>query len=139
MSGTVEYRTLRREDGEGILRLYRLAEWVDAGETGEFISSMLSGSFAVLGAFRSGELIGMGRAISDGACDGYIQDVVVAESCRRQGIGGEIVRRLSELMTDAGVDWIGLIGAPGTESFYRNLGFEPLKEHIPMRLVKKKV
>ncbi len=34
----------------------------------------------------------------------------------------------------AGVDWIGLIGKPGTAKFYESLGFSELKDYIPMKL-----
>ena len=84
-------------------------------------------------AFDGGRLIGMGRALSDGAGDAYIQDIVVDPDYRKQGIGGAIVKMLVAELRDAGVSWIGLVGAPGTEKFYRELGFAPLKDHIPMR------
>ena len=30
--------------------------------------------------------------------------------------------------------WIGLVAQPGTEDFYRRLGFRPLEGHVAMRL-----
>ena len=36
--------------------------------------------------------------------------------------GGGIVRTLAAELRRQGVDWIGLVGAPGTEKFYRDLG-----------------
>lgn len=133
VSDTLEYRNLTTGDRDAVVRLYQCAGWWEADFTSDFIEPMIVGSFATLGAFRNGELVGMGRAISDGASDGYIQDIVVDPSCRKQGVGGEIVKRLIRHLEDAGVDWIGLIGAPGTRHFYEELGFSILEEHIPMR------
>ena len=31
-----------------------------------------------------------------------------------------------------GIQWIGLIGEPGTGPFYERLGFRPLEGYVPM-------
>jgi ribosomal protein S18 acetylase RimI-like enzyme len=41
-------------------------------------------------------IIGMGRAISDGVSDAYIQDVTVHPDLRGKGIGKAIIRKLVE-------------------------------------------
>ncbi len=128
------YKRLSESDTIGIFRLYCIAKWVEETDSSDFISPMVAGSFATIGAFLpNGQLVGAGRAISDGASDGYIQDIVVDPEQRKQGIGGEIVRRLVAILEEAGVDWIGLVGAPNTLSFYKELGFEVLENHTPMR------
>jgi ribosomal protein S18 acetylase RimI-like enzyme len=66
----------------------------------------------------------MGRVISDGASDGYIQDVVVLPEFRGRGIGREIIRRLTDRCVAAGLTWIGLVAEPGTQKFYETLGFQ---------------
>ncbi|MBP5531811.1 MAG: GNAT family N-acetyltransferase [Lentisphaeria bacterium] len=48
---------------------------------------------------------------------------MVAPEHRRRGVGGAIVRALVAELRKRGVDWIGLVGEPGTEEFYRSLGF----------------
>lgn len=88
--------------------------------------------FAVAIDISSGESIGMGRVISDGIADAYIQDVVVLPEWRRMGVGCMIVSALLEGCRSRGITWIGLIAQPGTEALYRSLGFQPMKEHIPM-------
>ena len=94
----------------------------------------IAGSTVAIGAFCGGRLIGMGRAISDGVSDAFIQDVAVTKAFRRRGIGGEIVRQIAAVLKERGVDWIGLVGEPGTESFYRNLGFEEQKNFTLWKL-----
>lgn len=103
--------------------LYRLAEWVGKDDDCSFLGAALEHSCAVAAAYDGARLIGMGRALGDGVSDAYIQDVVVATEYRKCGIGGAIVRTLVAELQKRGVDWIALVGAPGTENFYRSLGF----------------
>ena len=79
-------------------------------------------------------MIGMGRALSDSASDAYIHDVIVLKVYRKKGIGGKIVKTVVEYLKTKNVDWIGLIGRPGTEEFYKKLGFSRMKDFIPMIL-----
>lgn len=131
----IEYRQLTPAiAAEAVIELYCDADWWEEGYTADFIAPMLAGSFAVIGAFDGEKLVGMGRAIADGASDAYIQDIVVLASYRKQGIGGAIVRELIARLKAAGIDWIGLVASPGAAHFYQSLGFEELKDHTPMRL-----
>ncbi len=130
----IELRRMTAADPAAVMALYLDAAWVEPGMADDFVTPMLRGSFAVIGAFDGARLIGMGRAISDGASDGYIQDIVVHSDYRRRGIGGAIVTRLVEALREAGVDWIGLVAAPGAEKLYASLGFRPLTGHVAMKL-----
>ena len=105
-------------------RLYKIAGWVDEADGCGFLVAALKNSCAVCAAYDgNGELAGMGRALGDGVSDAYIQDVVVDPAFRRRGVGGAIVKGLVAELRKRGVDWIGLVGEPGTEAFYRSLGF----------------
>ena len=128
----IVYRFLHHaaeEELRDILALYREAEWVTPEECGAFIPGVLSGSFLFLAAFDDGRMIGMARAISDGVSDAYIQDVVVARSHRKQGVGKELILRLQSELEKCGIDWIGLVGAPGTDNFYRKIGLVQPENH----------
>ena len=105
-------------------RLYRIAGWVDENDDCGFLAAALKNSCAVCVGRCDGRIVGMGRALGDGVSDSYIQDVVVDPDFRRRGVGGAIVRTLVAELKRRGVDWIGLVGEPGTENFYRSLGFE---------------
>ena len=122
---TIEYRIETRFDTpllRAAAELYRLAGWVAEDDSCGFLKAALENSCAVCVAYSDGQLCGMGRALGDHVSDAYIQDVVVAPEFRRRGIGGGIVRALAAELRRQGVDWIGLVGAPGTEKFYRDLG-----------------
>lgn len=137
MSETVEYRrlgALSPETEKELAGLYREAGWISEEDPTGFIVPAMAGSAVAIGAFCDGRLIGMGRAISDGVSDAFIQDVAVTKAFRRRGIGGEIVRQIAAVLKERGVDWIGLVGEPGTELFYRNLGFEEQKNFTLWKL-----
>ena len=123
----IHYQFLRHaspEEMQDILALYREAGWISKDECGAFLPAVLSGSFLFLAARIDGKIIGMARAISDGVSDAYIQDVVVSAAYRKLGIGKELIFRLRDELKTCGVDWIGLVGAPGTENFYSRLGLK---------------
>lgn len=124
----VEYRIIKELSGAEFIRLRKLyidAAWISADDPAVFLRPALAGSFVAVGAFgENGELLGFGRALSDGCSDAYIQDVVVDPVCRGQGIGSGIIRKLECELRRCGVDWIALVGEPGTETFYSKLGLE---------------
>jgi spermidine synthase len=132
----IEIRTLQRASREEILRLYREAGWCETGEEDNtrWIGRLLAGSLCALGAFEGGKLVGMGRAISDGACDAYVQDVIVLPSRRGRGIGGKILQEILKFVRGRGCRWVGLIARPGSEGFYRQAGFRVMPGHRAMLL-----
>ena len=78
------------------------------------------------------EIIGVGRAISDGASDSYLQDITVKKSYRGKGIGSRIIDLLVEHLNRDGLKWIGLIAERGSHGFYDRLGFNKMPNSIPM-------
>ena len=67
---------------------------------------------------NSGKAVGMGRAISDGVSDAYIQDLVVLPDYRGRGIGKAILRKILAVCREHGIGWIALIaeGGPATST-----------------------
>ena len=104
--------------------LYCEAGWIEAGDAADFLVPAITGSTVAAGAFENGELVGFGRALSDGCSDAYIQDVVVRKDQRGKGIGRHIIRFLEVELRCKGIDWIGLVGEPGTENYYSKLGLK---------------
>ncbi|HJJ54561.1 MAG TPA: GNAT family N-acetyltransferase, partial [Methanocorpusculum sp.] len=112
---------------------YRAGGWWDVGYDSNQIPRLLDGSFLVIVAMDEHEnAVGFGRFISDGASDGYVQDIVVFPEFRGQGIGSRIVAALKKLAILYGHTWIGLISAPGKEAFYRRAGFSEMEKYTPM-------
>ena len=119
---------------EQIVELYRAAGWWKEEMDASRINDLIRGSFlfAVAIDISTGRAVGMGRVISDGIADAYIQDLVVEGARRSWGVGRMILTRLLEECTSRNITWIGLIAEPGKEEFYAPLGFEPMPGHMPM-------
>jgi len=120
---------------EELKDLYKDAGWWDPSYdlNPGFLNYIVKDSAVFAGAFYKKKLIGMGRALSDLVSDAYIQDVTVLKEYRGKGIGKIIIQTLVEELKKKGVDWIGLVAEPGTSSFYKELGFDELKDHIPLK------
>lgn len=133
----INYQVVKEADAAAILGLYRAAGWWQMDENPaylETVKSIIANSFAFVIALQGEEIIGMGRAISDGVSDAYIQDVTVLKSYRGQGIGKAIIRRLVSYLQENKIQWIGLISEPGYQGFYKSLGFGEMKDYTPFLL-----
>ncbi len=133
---TVSCRFLKTADSHDLKSLYQDAGWWDTAceRHPEFLSRVVPDSALFVGAFCQQNMIGMGRALSDLVSDAYIQDVVVLRQFRGRGVGRQIIQTLINGLKRHGVDWIGLIGEPGTGRFYESMGFRPMTGHTPYRL-----
>jgi GNAT superfamily N-acetyltransferase len=122
-------------DVQEIADLYRAGGWWDETWDPAHLKRLIAGSFLFVVAVDSttGRAIGMGRAISDGVSDAYVQDLVVHSPMRGRGIGRRILERIVEECRASGVWWISCIAEPGTERFYRDAGFAPMEGHVPLR------
>jgi ribosomal protein S18 acetylase RimI-like enzyme len=122
-----------------IIDLYRQAGWWTA-ETGNdlaAVAALIRGSHCFRVAMHNGRIIAMGRAISDGTSDAYIQDVTVQADFRGLGIATRIVNDLVARLGQAGIGWIGLIAEGESVAFYKRLGFAPMQCATPMLMLRK--
>ena len=72
---------------------------------------------------KEGQLIGFGRATSDGALSATIWDVAVSPVWQRGGIGRGLVERLTASLVDEGIPVVTLYAEPGVVGLYEKLGF----------------
>lgn len=131
----IRYEVVRSAPVEAIVALYEAGGWWrESPRARELVPALVAGSFCfVVARDASGRIVGMARAISDGVSDAYVQDVVVLPSERGRGIGRELVARVVGFCRERGLEWIGLLAEPGTEPFYRGLGFRELEGYRGMR------
>lgn len=122
-------------DVEMIADLYRAGGWWNERWDPADLTALISGSFAFAVAVdpATGRAVGMGRVISDGVSDGYVQDLVVLPGYRGRGVGTMLLSTLLDHCSSAGVAWVALVAEPGTEPFYTALGFRRMEGHTPMR------
>lgn len=134
MGTDITVRLVRSWNEHEIADLYRAGGWWKEEYQESEIPLLIRGSFlfAVAVHETSGRAVGMGRVLSDGISDAYIQDLVVLASFRGAGIGKEIVQTLISRCKEKGISWIGLIAEPDTGEFYTNMGFSPMNGHVPL-------
>ena len=85
------------------------------------LKTVFGHSMFVCFAYAGDVLAGAGRALADGLDCAYIADVAVHPEHQGRGLGQEIIRRL--VARADGHKKILLYANPGTEGFYRGLGF----------------
>ena len=130
----IRIEIVRSWNTDEIVELYRAGGWWQDSFDPMEIPALIQGSFAfaVAADSKSGRAVGMGRALSDGVSDAYIQDLVVLPGYRGKHLGKAIATQLIARCRDAGITWIALIAEPGTEKFYRPLGFTPMEGYVPL-------
>ena len=129
-----EIRLVNSWPEDEIVLLYKAGAWWKDIYDKAGIPQLIAGSFAFAVAIdqKTGKSIGMGRVLSDGISDAYIQDLVVLASYRGQNLGKKIVQILIDFCISMGIQWIGLIAEPGSSQFYKTLGFKSMRYYIPM-------
>jgi spermidine synthase len=122
-----------------IAGLYRAQGWLQTGddEIPQLIPRLIKGSHCYVVALEGEDIVGMGRAISDGVSDAYIQDLTVRSNHRNQGLGRLILQTLLKRLHADGLRWIGLIAEPGSSDLYRRAGFDEMSACIPMLMNQK--
>lgn len=127
-----------KEQTQMIAGLYRAQGWRQPcdDDSPQWIRKLVAGSHCFVVAVKGEEIVGMGRAISDGISDAYIQDLTVRSNHRNQGIGGKILRTILERLHADGLRWIGLIAEPGSSNLYRHAGFREMPAAVPMLMIR---
>lgn len=131
----IEIKFVDEWSEDEIVKLYKVGGWWKDSYDPSGIMPLIKGSFAfaVVIDKNSGKTIGMGRIISDGASDAYIQDLVVLPEYRGKGIGKQLVDALLEKCLSKELLWVGLIAEPGQEGFYLPSGFKKMRNYVPMK------
>ena len=122
-----------------LIQLYKAEDWLTLKENiPETIRKIINGSHCFFMAKKNSEIIGMGRAISDGISDAYIQDVTVKKKYRNKKIGANIINEIILSLKSDNIGWIGLVAEKGTEKFYTSIGFKKMDNSVPMLIQQKK-
>lgn len=74
--------------------------------------------------WHAGQLIGFGRALSDGAYQAAVYDVAVVPEYQGKGVGSIVMKNILSNVPDCNVI---LYASPGKEDFYTTLQFRKMK------------
>ncbi|MFC7432191.1 MULTISPECIES: GNAT family N-acetyltransferase [unclassified Agrococcus] len=117
-----------------LLALYDAVGWSAYTREPEVLVAGVAASWLVVAARDGGRLVGLARVVSDGATIAYVQDVLVAPTHQRLGVGRALLDAILErtsgirqtvLLTDA---------EPGQRSFYEAAGFTEAHDVAPHAL-----
>lgn len=128
MTATDERRPIRITHGaevplDDVLPLYDAVGWTAYTDDPETLLAGLRGSSFVATAWEDDRLVGLIRVLSDDATIMYLQDILVAPSHHRRGVGKALAEaaldryrhvRQKVLLTD---------DDPAQKHFYESLGF----------------
>jgi len=130
----IKIKLVKTWKNEEIIELYKAGGWWKESYDKSRLDSLIKRSFAFAIAVDSStkKAIGMGRILSDGVSDAYLQDIVVLPGYRKKGIGTKIIKFLLDHCLTQGILWIGLIAEPNQDDFYSSIGFKTMKNYIPM-------
>ena len=132
----MEYQCLKQPAKaaiEEIIDLYRKAGWwSDFADSERSVARLVDGSHCFVVARDEGVIVGMGRAISDGVSDAYLQDITVRPDYRGRGVGRGIVQRLLEKLKEDSIGWVALIAEGEATHLYEKEGFVKMKSATPM-------
>jgi ribosomal protein S18 acetylase RimI-like enzyme len=131
----IEIKFVDEWPSDDIVELYKAGGWWKDNYDKSKIPKLIKDSFAFAVAIdkNTEKTIGMGRILSDGISDAYIQDLVILPKYRERGIGKKLVKALVNHCHKNKIYWIALIAEPDQDGFYENLGFKKMKNYVPLK------
>ena len=124
MIRTVENPIVTLED---VLPLYEAVGWTNYTTKPEMLKAAFENSLHVLAAFNEeGILVGVLRAVGDGASILFIQDILVTPEYQHQGIGTELLQQTLEKYKNVYQIQLATDDSTKTVSFYESNGFTSL-------------
>ena len=112
---------------EDILPLYEAVGWTNYTTKPEMLKAAFENSLHVLAAFtEEGILVGVLRAVGDGASILFIQDILVTPEYQHQGIGTKLLQQTLEKYKNVYQIQLTTDNSMKTISFYESNGFTSL-------------
>ena len=118
-----EYKEYQEDE---IQTLYAAVGWTAYTEDLPALERGFQNSLLVLAAYEDGELIGLIRAVGDGATVVFVQDLLVAPQKQRQGVGTALLKAVLDRYSNVRQLLLTTDSTPKTIAFYKSLGFSDL-------------
>ena len=112
---------------EDVLPLYEAVGWTNYTTKPEMLEVACKNSLDIIGAFNDEEkLVGVLRAVGDGASILFIQDILVTPEYQHQGIGTKLLQQTLEKYMNVYQIQLATDDSSKTVSFYESNGFTSL-------------
>lgn len=112
---------------EEILPLYEAVGWINYTQRPDMLREAFAGSRDVLAAYDGTQLVGILRAVGDGASILYVQDILVQPRWQRRGVGSALMQALLARWPQIYQTMLCTDDTPKTVNFYESLGFTDLR------------
>jgi len=122
----MEIREYGRYAEAEILDLYARVGWTNYTADPQMLRCAYENSLLVLGAYEAEKLIGIIRAVGDGASIVYVQDIIVHPDFQRRGIGTQLMQAVLARFADVYQMVLCTDDTEKTKAFYRSLGFRDM-------------
>lgn len=106
-----------------ILDLYEAVGWTNYTARPERLRAGYAGSLGVWGAFEGDNLVGVVRVVGDGSTIAFVQDLIVAPSHQRSGIGMRLMQAVMNRFSDVYQMELLTDDGSGACALYERLGF----------------
>lgn len=124
----MEIREYIKYNEEEILRLYTAVGWTAYTENMPALREGFKNSMLVLAAYDGEELLGLIRAVGDGATIVFVQDILVFPDKQRQGVGTALLKAILDRYPDVRQIELATDNTPKTVAFYKSMGFSEMSE-----------
>ena len=112
---------------EEILPLYKAVGWTNYTQNPNMLEEAYKNSLHIIGALNEeGKLVGVLRAVGDGASILFIQDILVYPLYHHQGIGTKLLQLTLEKYKNVYQIQLTTDDSENTVSFYESNGFTSL-------------
>ena len=106
-----------------ILALYEAVGWTNYTSHPEALRAGYEGSLAAWCAFEGDKLVGVVRVVGDGVTIVFVQDLIVAPSHQRTGIGTRLMQAVMNRFSDVYQMELLTDDGSGACALYERLGF----------------
>lgn len=120
----VEYRTDSDLNLDEALELYRASTLGERRpiHNRRVMETMIHKADLIVSAWKSGQLVGIARTLTDFAYVAYLADLAVRADCQRQGIGRRLIEETRARLEPTCM--MTLLAAPAAKDYYAKLGWE---------------
>src|SRR6476646_478127 len=130
----ITFRSIEPQDHLQVRQLLIDTGWEQRVSGQDRFERMIRGATRTIVALKKSRVVGFGRALFDGASNGYISTVAIAADRRGRGIGRMLVQKLMEVDDPEKITWV-LRAGRGSVPFWEKMGFS--KSDTAMEIVRK--
>lgn len=120
-----EYQTNNKEE---ILSLYASVGWTAYTDHPQVLRQGFAHSLLTLAAYEGETLLGLVRAVGDGATIVFVQDLLVRPEHQRKGIGSALLQAILDRSPQVRQIELATDNTEKTKAFYRSMGFREMGE-----------